>query len=63
MVQPSRIIPPHDRRHAEIPFKKPKNVELTDEQKIYNFNLSKNRIKVENFKNRGFSSDDKKNRN
>lgn len=35
-------------RHAEIPFKKPKNGKLTDEQKAYNRNLSRKRIKVEN---------------
>lgn len=33
---------------AEIPFRKPKNGELTTEQKTYNHNLSKKRIKVEN---------------
>jgi hypothetical protein len=33
---------------AEIPFKKPKNGELTDEQRIHNHKLSKKRIKVEN---------------
>ncbi|MCP4474224.1 MAG: transposase family protein [Gammaproteobacteria bacterium] len=31
-----------------IPFKKPKNGELTDEQKAYSRNLSEKRIKVEN---------------
>jgi hypothetical protein len=34
--------------HAEIPFKKPKNGELTEEQKAYNRDLSRKRIKVEN---------------
>lgn len=34
--------------HAETPFKKPKNGELTDEQKVFNRNLSRKRIKVEN---------------
>ena len=34
-------------RLAEIPFKKPRNGELTEEQKAYNRNLSKKRIKVE----------------
>jgi hypothetical protein len=33
---------------AEIPFKKPKKGELTIEQKKYNHELSKKRIKVEN---------------
>ena len=33
---------------AEIPFKKPKKGELTTEQKTYNHELSKKRIKVEN---------------
>lgn len=33
---------------AELPFKKPKNGNLTDKQKSYNHNLSKNRILVEN---------------
>lgn len=34
--------------HTEIPFKKPKNGKLTAEQKMYNHELSKKRIKVEN---------------
>lgn len=33
---------------AETPFKKPRNGELTEEQKVYNHKLSKKRIKVEN---------------
>ena len=33
---------------AEMPFKKPKNGELTEEQNNYNHRLSKKRIKVEN---------------
>ena len=35
-------------KDAEIPFKKPKKRELTTEQKTYNHELSKKRIKVEN---------------
>jgi len=35
-------------KNAEIPFKKPKKGELTPEQKKYNHELSKKRIKVEN---------------
>lgn len=35
-------------RHAEIPFKKPKNGELSPEQKLYNHRLSQKRTKVEN---------------
>ncbi|NER06128.1 MAG: transposase family protein [Okeania sp. SIO3C4] len=34
--------------NAEIPFQKPKNGRLTPEQKAYNRELSKKRIKVEN---------------
>ncbi len=35
-------------KNAEIPFKKPKKGELATEQKTYNHQLSKKRIKVEN---------------